>query len=75
DCSRDRLSAEGTLYTCLFATQGHDIRAQVRNPVLSDAELSEFVRSVWARRADRYSEIRNARTVDLPKIEMSYIGG
>ena len=75
DCSRVRLSAEGTLYTCLFATQGHDIRAQVRNPVLSDAELSEFVRSVWARRADRYSEIRNARTVDLPKIEMSYIGG
>ncbi|MDH3280160.1 MAG: GTP 3',8-cyclase MoaA [Gammaproteobacteria bacterium] len=75
DCSRARLSAEGQLYTCLFATHGHDIRSQVRNPGLTDTDLSEFVRSVWVRRADRYSEMRNAETVNLRKIEMSYIGG
>lgn len=75
DCSRVRLSAEGQLYTCLFATRGHDIRAQVRNPALSDDDLAEFARSIWTRRTDRYSELRNAETIDLPKIEMSYIGG
>ncbi len=75
DCSRARLSAEGSLYTCLFATKGYDVRAMIRDPHVGDAELSEFLRAIWHRRADRYSEIRSTHTIDLPKIEMSYIGG
>jgi cyclic pyranopterin phosphate synthase len=74
DCTRTRLSAEGRIYTCLFATRGHDLRALVRSGA-SDEELHERIGSIWARRADRYSEIRSERTVDLPKVEMSYIGG
>jgi GTP 3',8-cyclase len=73
-CTRARLSAEGKLYTCLFATDGHDFRALLREHS-SDRELRETVRSVWGRRADRYSELRRAQTVVRPKIEMSYIGG
>ncbi len=73
-CTRARLSAEGKLYTCLFANEGHDLRAVVRGTA-SDAELSETIRSVWGRRADRYSEIRHASTGAQPKVEMSYIGG
>lgn len=73
-CSRARLSAEGKLYTCLFATAGTDIRAALRSGV-SDAELEALVRGVWEARTDRYSEIRSDATVDLPKVEMSYIGG
>ena len=57
DCTRARLSADGKLYTCLFAVRGHDLRAIVRSGA-SDVELDEAIRSVWARRADRYSEIR-----------------
>jgi cyclic pyranopterin phosphate synthase len=74
DCTRARLSAEGRLYTCLFAVRGHDLRALVRGGV-SDERLDEEIARIWARRADRYSELRSAETVDLPKIEMSYIGG
>jgi GTP 3',8-cyclase len=74
DCTRARLSAEGRLYTCLFAVRGHDLRAIVRGGA-SDAELYEAIGAVWSRRRDRYSELRSARTVDLPKVEMSYIGG
>jgi cyclic pyranopterin phosphate synthase len=74
DCTRTRLSAEGRIYTCLFATRGHDLRALVRSGA-SDEELHERIGRIWARRADRYSEIRSERTVDLPKVEMSYIGG
>jgi GTP 3',8-cyclase len=73
-CTRARLSAEGKLYTCLFATEGHDFRALLREHS-SDRDLRETVRSVWGRRADRYSELRRAQTVARPKIEMSYIGG
>ena len=73
-CTRARLSAEGKLYTCLFATDGHDFRALLREHS-SDRDLRETVRSVWGRRADRYSELRRAQTVVRPKIEMSYIGG
>jgi GTP 3',8-cyclase len=73
-CTRARLSAEGQLYTCLFANQGHDLRALVRSAA-SDEDLIESIRSVWGRRADRYSELRHARTAARPKIEMSYIGG
>jgi GTP 3',8-cyclase len=74
DCTRTRLSAEGRIYTCLFATRGHDLRALVRSGA-SDEELHERIGRIWVRRADRYSEIRSERTVDLPKVEMSYIGG
>src|SRR5206468_5402733 len=74
NCTRVRLSAEGRLYTCLFATGGHDLRALVRGGA-SDGELSAALAAVWRVRADRYSEIRSGATEDLPKIEMSYIGG
>ena len=73
-CSRARLSAEGRLYTCLFAARGHDLRAPLRLGA-SDAELTEELRAIWARRTDRYSELRTAETASLPKVEMSYIGG
>ena len=74
DCTRARLSADGKLYTCLFALRGHDLRALVRGGA-SDAELSEAVGAIWRVREDRYSELRTAATADLPKVEMSYIGG
>ena len=74
DCTRARISAEGGLYTCLFASKGHDLRALVRSGATDD-ELRETIGRVWGRRADRYSEIRSAGTADLPRIEMSYIGG
>jgi len=73
-CTRARLSAEGRLYTCLFATEGHDLRALVRGGA-SESDLAEEIGRVWRARADRYSELRSAETADLPKIEMSYIGG
>jgi cyclic pyranopterin phosphate synthase len=74
DCTRARISTEGKLYTCLFATSGHDLRALLRNGA-SDDELHAAIGNVWAQRADRYSEIRSEKTVKLEKIEMSYIGG
>jgi len=74
DCTRARLSAEGSLYTCLFATRGHDLRASLRGGA-SDADIMQKLASVWRARADRYSEIRSENTVRLQKIEMSYIGG
>jgi GTP 3',8-cyclase len=74
DCTRARLSAEGQLYTCLFAVRGHDLRALVRSGA-DDAELEAAIASIWSKRSDRYSELRSANTAGLPKIEMSYIGG
>jgi cyclic pyranopterin phosphate synthase len=74
DCTRARLSAEGKLYTCLFAVRGHDVRALLRKGA-SDDELAESLRALWSVRRDRYSELRSSQTVDLPKVEMSYIGG
>ncbi|HXL44291.1 MAG TPA: GTP 3',8-cyclase MoaA [Gaiellaceae bacterium] len=73
-CTRARLSAEGRLYTCLFATEGHDLRALVRGGA-SESDLTEGIGRVWRARADRYSELRSTETAALPKIEMSYIGG
>jgi cyclic pyranopterin phosphate synthase len=73
-CSRARLSAEGKLYTCLFAAQGHDLREPLRSGA-SDGELAESIRGVWHKRSDRYSDLRTADTAALPKVEMSYIGG
>ena len=74
DCTRARLSAEGQLFTCLFATQGTDLRSLIRGEA-SDDELASAIRRVWTARADRYSEIRTAETARLRKVEMSYIGG
>ena len=73
-CSRARLSAEGTLYTCLFAVKGHDLREPLRAGA-SGEELAESIRGVWHRRSDRYSDLRTIETAALPKVEMSYIGG
>jgi cyclic pyranopterin phosphate synthase len=74
DCTRARLSAEGKLFTCLFAVRGHDLRALIRGGA-TDEELEASLRTVWRGRADRYSDLRSAATADLPKVEMSYIGG
>jgi len=74
DCTRARLSAEGKLFTCLFAVRGHDLRALIRGGA-SDEELEAAVRQVWGGRNDRYSDLRSAATKDLQKVEMSYIGG
>ena len=73
DCSRARLSAVGSLYTCLFATRGHDLRALLRGD--DDAALQQALRGIWSRRADRYSETRTHEVVFRPKVEMSFIGG
>jgi GTP 3',8-cyclase len=74
NCTRARISAEGKLYTCLFAARGTDLRALLRSGA-TDEELAAATESVWTRRADRYSEIRTERTSELPRVEMSYIGG
>ena len=74
DCTRLRLSADGKLFTCLFAVRGHDVRAVLRGGA-DDAELHDTVRGIWKTRSDRYSELRTASTRELRKVEMSYIGG
>ena len=73
-CTRARLSTEGMLYTCLFATAGYDLRAMLRGGA-SDEEIAGAIARIWRARADRYSEIRTAETARERKIEMSYIGG
>jgi cyclic pyranopterin phosphate synthase len=73
-CTRARLSAEGKLYTCLFAVKGHDLRDLMRGGA-SDDEISQTIARVWGKRSDRYSEIRSENTISLPKVEMSHIGG
>ena len=74
DCTRARLSADGQLYTCLFAVRGNDLRGLVRAGA-SDDELAAEIAGIWTVRQDRYSELRTAETADLPKVEMSFIGG
>jgi cyclic pyranopterin phosphate synthase len=74
DCTRARVSAEGRLYTCLFGLRGHDLRALVRGGA-SDGDLHDAVAALWGKRTDRYSELRSEATSELPKVEMSYIGG
>ncbi len=74
DCTRARLSADGQLYTCLFATSGHDLRAVIRSGA-GDDDLSDALRAIWSGRSDRYSELRTLETVEVPKVEMSFIGG
>jgi cyclic pyranopterin phosphate synthase len=74
DCTRMRLSADGKLYTCLFAVRGHDLRGIVRSGA-DDRELDDAIRAIWERRGDRYSELRTEQTSPRRKVEMSYIGG
>ena len=74
DCVRARISADGKLFTCLFAVAGHDLRSLVRGDA-SDDVIEERLRRIWNLRDDRYSEIRSSETAELPKVEMSYIGG
>ena len=73
-CNRLRLSAEGSLYTCLFAQQGHPLKHLLRQGA-SDAAVVNEIAAVWRARGDRYSEIRTTETAKQRKIEMSYIGG
>jgi cyclic pyranopterin phosphate synthase len=74
DCTRARLSADGQLYTCLFAVTGRDVRAVLRDGS-TDEELLAFLADTWRARDDRYSELRSASTSDLPRIEMFAMGG
>ena len=73
-CTRARISAEGQLYTCLFAVKGTDFRQILRSGA-DEEEIVRTIQQIWTARDDRYSEIRSEATVALPKIEMSYIGG
>ena len=73
-CTRARLSTEGKLYTCLFATAGNDLRALLRGGY-DDAQIAAAIGSIWKVRDDRYSELRSAETAGRDRIEMSYIGG
>jgi cyclic pyranopterin phosphate synthase len=74
DCNRARLSTEGKLFLCLFANQGHDLRALLRDGA-SDAQLAARMAAIWSGRDDHYSELRGRETSAAKKIEMSYIGG
>ena len=74
DCTRLRLAADGTVYTCLFASDGTDIKTPMRAGATDD-DLAGIVRDLWARRDDRYSELRGTTPLDFPRVEMSYIGG
>jgi cyclic pyranopterin phosphate synthase len=73
-CTRARVSAEGALYTCLFAVKGTDLRAPLRDGA-DDAAVADLIAATWSMRTDRYSELRSAATAALPKVEMSHIGG
>lgn len=74
NCTRIRLSAEGRLYTCLFGTEGTDLRGLIRGGKTDD-DISDFIFDLWQKRDDRYSEIRSSKTAELKRVEMSYIGG
>lgn len=82
DCTRLRLSTDGRLYTCLFATQGHDLRSLLRDGSTDEATLAMRIAALWQQRSDRYSELRGQgdgstgdRPSSEPRVEMSYIGG
>ncbi len=74
DCVRARVSADGSLYTCLFASKGHDLRGLLRGRA-SDDEIASEVRAIWSGRSDRYSALRSEATARVPRVEMSFIGG
>jgi len=74
DCNRARISADGQLFTCLFATVGHDLKALLRSE-MCDEDLSRSISDIWLHRKDRYSEERASIKTEIPKVEMSFIGG
>ncbi|MBY0411215.1 MAG: GTP 3',8-cyclase MoaA, partial [Burkholderiaceae bacterium] len=79
DCNRARLSTEGKLYLCLFASQGHDLRTLLRGGA-SDEAIASAIAPIWQQRTDRYSELRSSLPADnsapgARRVEMSYIGG
>ncbi len=74
NCNRARLSVDGKLFTCLFSSQGYDIKTIIRGDNPESKFLSEFTK-IWSSRTDQYSEIRFTKKSQLPKVEMSYIGG
>ena len=73
DCNRARISADGSLYTCLFASKGNDLKSILRMGA-SKEQIAEAVRSIWSKRDDAYSQNRGLN-VDAKKVEMSFIGG
>ena len=73
-CNRARLSVDGKLYTCLFANEGYDLKTIIRNGA-SEKDVLNYFQNIWSKRSDRYSELRFINKSDLPKVEMSYIGG
>ncbi|MFM2275432.1 MAG: Cyclic pyranopterin monophosphate synthase [Pseudomonadota bacterium] len=79
DCNRARLSTEGRLYLCLFASQGYDLRELIRRSSMTDADIASAISRIWSGRADRYSELRGTNAPDTlmsgRRVEMSYIGG
>jgi cyclic pyranopterin phosphate synthase len=80
DCNRARLSTEGRLYLCLFASQGYDLRQLLRDPTQTDHALAQTVDAIWRGRTDQYSVLRSLRGPDTAsgpgrRVEMSYIGG
>jgi cyclic pyranopterin phosphate synthase len=74
DCTRLRLAADGTVYTCLFASGGTDIKTPMRSGATDD-DIAQIVADLWTARDDRYSELRGTTPIDFPRVEMSYIGG
>jgi cyclic pyranopterin phosphate synthase len=74
DCTRLRLAADGTVYTCLFASEGTDIKTPMRSGA-TDEDIAQIVSDLWSTRDDRYSELRGSTPIDFPRVEMSYIGG
>jgi cyclic pyranopterin phosphate synthase len=74
ECNRARLSVDGKIFTCLFATDGHDIKKIIRTN-RSDEDILNYFYNLWSKRSDRYSEVRFMKKKDMPKVEMSYIGG
>jgi cyclic pyranopterin phosphate synthase len=74
DCTRLRMSADGSLYTCLFSARGIDLKGPMRTGA-SDADIQAMVTGIWRNRMDRYSELRTEETAKGKKVEMSYIGG
>jgi cyclic pyranopterin phosphate synthase len=74
-CTRARISADGKLYTCLFASEGLDLKSYLRDKTYDRAQLLEFLKSHWSQRSDRYSELRQQGVEKKEKVEMSYIGG
>jgi cyclic pyranopterin phosphate synthase len=73
-CDRVRLSAEGSVYSCLFASEGLDLKGFLRTGG-SDEQIAALLSARWQRRADRYSELRSEATASLPRVEMWHIGG